>query len=444
MFFDDIKDISYEGPSSKNPLAFKYYNPVEIIDEKPLSQHLRFSIAFWHTLNYNGADPFGLNNMIRPWNDIDDPITLAFKKIDALFELAEKLNIEYFCFHDRDIAPEGDTLRETNKNLDKVVAHIKDHLKDGKVKVLWVTANLFSNPRYVHGAATSPNPYVFAYAAAQVKKALEIAKEVGASGYVFWGGREGYETLINTDLALELDNLARFLHMAVDYAKKIGFTGQFLVEPKPKEPTKHQYDFDVANALSFLNKYGLSDYFKFNIEANHATLAGHTFQHELRYARINGKLGSIDANEGDLLLGWDVDRFPTNIYDTTLAMYEVIKNGGLYPGGLNFDAKVRRGSFTPEDLFRAFIAGMDTFAVGLKIAHRIVEDGELDEIIEERYKGYKKGIGEKIVNGEIGFEELEEYIIDKPQIVNTSGLQEYMESLLNQYILNFYLENKER
>ena len=435
-FFETSK-ASYEGSKSKNPLAFKYYNPDEIVDGKKMSDHLRFSVAFWHTFNYGGSDPFGMNTMKRPWTEITEPMDLALAKVDAIFEFCEKLNVEYFCFHDRDIAPEGNTLRETNKNLDAVVSHIKEHMKTSKVKVLWSTANMFSNPRFVHGAATSPNAEVFAYAAAQVKKALEIAKEVGAQNYVFWGGREGYETLLNTDMGLELDNLARFLHMAVDYAKEIGFEGQFLIEPKPKEPTKHQYDFDAASAIAFLQKYDLSDHFKLNIEANHATLAGHTFQHELRYARINSKLGSIDANQGDLLLGWDVDQFPTNVYETTLAMYEVIKNGGLHSGGLNFDAKVRRGSFESTDLFKAHIAGMDTFAAGWKIAHKIIEDGLIDKIVSDRYASYQYGIGKEIISGKASFKTLEEYIIDKSGISNDSGMQEHLESLINQYLLNY-------
>ncbi len=435
--FNEMKCVHYEGPKPRNPLAFKCYNPDEVVDGKKMSEHLRFAVAFWHTFNYNGSDPFGVGTMIRPWSKVSDPMDLALAKIDALFELCEKLNVEYFCFHDRDVAPEGNTLRETNKNLDVVVNHIKEHMKISKVKVLWVTANMFSNPRFVHGAATSPNADVFAHAAAQVKKALEVAKEVRAQNYVFWGGREGYETLLNTDIEFELENMARFLHMAADYAKEIGFDGQFLVEPKPKEPTKHQYDFDAASAIAFLRRYDLSDHFKLNIEANHATLAGHTFQHELRYARINEKLGSIDANQGDLLLGWDVDRFPTNIYETTLAMYEVIKNGGLHSGGLNFDAKVRRESFSLEDIFKAHIAGMDTFASGWKIAHRMIEDGTLDDIVSKRYSSYKDGVGKDIVSGKANFKTLEEYTIDKGEIVNTSGGQEELEALLNYYILNY-------
>ncbi len=436
MAFFKVSKVHYEGPKSMNPFAFKYYDPNEIADGKKSSEWLRFAVAFWHTLNYDGSDPFGIGTMVRPWPRTYNPMDLALTKVDVLFEFCEKLNVDYFCFHDRDIAPEGDTLRETNKNLDIVVRHIKDHLKTSNVKVLWVTANMFSNPRYVHGAATSPNSEVFAYAAAQVKKALEIAKEVGAQNYVFWGGREGYETLLNTDVQFELENMARFLHMAVDYSREIEFNGQLLVEPKAKEPTKHQYDFDAASAIAFLQKYGLLNDFKLNIEANHATLAGHTFQHELRYARINGMLGSIDANQGDPLLGWDVDRFPTNIYETTLAMYEVIKNGGLGRGGLNFDAKVRRGSFTPEDLFISHIAGMDTFAAGWKLAHKIVQDKVLDEAIARRYSSYTEGIGKGIVSGSESFKTLEKYIIDKKEIVNVSGEQERLEALINQYILN--------
>ncbi len=436
-FFSNVHGVAYEGPGSGNPLSFKYYNPDEIVDGKKMSEHLRFAVAFWHTFNYEGLDPFGVGTMKRPWSGVSDPMDLALAKIDAIFEFCEKLNAEYFCFHDRDIAPEGKTLRETNKNLDTVVARVKEHMKTSPVKVLWSTANMFSNPRFVHGAATSPNAEVFAYAAAQVKKALEIAKEVGAQDYVFWGGREGYETLLNTDMGLELDNLARFMHMAVDYAKEIGFGGQFLIEPKPKEPTKHQYDFDAANAVAFLHRYGLEDHFKLNIEANHATLAGHTFQHELRYSRLAGKLGSIDANQGDQLIGWDVDQFPTNVYETILAMYEVIKNGGLHSGGLNFDSKVRRGSFESADLFKAHAAGMDTFAAGWKIARKIVEDGELDSMVAKRYGSYNEGIGKEIISGRADFKRLEGYIIDKAEIENASGMQEEMEAMLNRYILEY-------
>lgn len=434
-FFPEVSRIPYEGKDSRNPLAFKYYNPDEVVGGKTMKEHLRFSVAYWHTFTGQGVDPFGSATMLRPWDSYKKPMDLAKARAEAAFEFMDKLGAPFFCFHDRDIAPEGETLAETNRNLDEIVALIKDLMASTGIKLLWGTANLFNHPRFMHGAATSPNADVFAYAAAQVKKALEVTKELGGENYVFWGGREGYETLLNTNMALEMDNLARFLHMAVDYAKEIGFTGQFLIEPKPKEPTKHQYDFDVATVLSFLRKYGLEKYFKLNIEANHATLAGHTFQHELHLARINGVLGSVDANQGDMLLGWDTDQFPTDIYTTTLAMYEILKNNGLAPGGLNFDAKVRRGSFEPVDLFYAHIAGMDAFAKGLKVAHALLESGELEQFVAERYSSYESGIGKKIISGEVGFKELEEYALQNSQIRNSSGRQEMLESILNRYIL---------
>ncbi len=433
VFFNGIDRISYEGPESKNLLAFKHYNPSEVVMGKTMEEHLRFAVAYWHTFTGDGSDPFGDKNMIRPWDKYKG-MDLAKARVEAAFEFFEKLGVPYFCFHDRDIAPEGDNLIETNQNLDKIVAMIKDYMRSSKVKLLWNTSNLFTNPRYVHGAATSCNADVFAYAAAQVKKSLEIAVELDAENYVFWGGREGYETLLNTDMKFELDNLARFLHMAVDYAKEIGFKGQFLIEPKPKEPTKHQYDFDAATTIAFLQTYGLKDHFKLNIEANHATLAGHTFQHELRVASIHGMLGSIDANQGDLLLGWDTDEFPTDLYFTTLAMYEILKAGGFTTGGINFDAKVRRGSFEPEDLFYAHIIGMDSYAKGLKVAARLIEDRVIDDIIEERYSSYKNGIGLDIVTGKANFHTLEEYALQNPIIKNTSGRQEIIRALINQYL----------
>ncbi|WP_027624313.1 xylose isomerase [Clostridium lundense] len=432
--FKDIPQIKYEGKGSKNPLAFKYYNPDEKIGHKTMKEHLRFAVSYWHTYTANGADPFGAGTMIRPWDGITDPIELAKARVRANFEFMDKLGMEFFCFHDRDIAPEGSNLRETNKNLDIIVEYIKGFLKDSDKKVLWGTANAFTNPRFVHGAATSPNADVFAYVAAQVKKAIEVTKELGGQNYVFWGGREGYETLLNTNTTLELDNFARLLHMAVDYAKEIGFDGQFLIEPKPKEPTKHQYDFDVATVLGFLRKYDLEKHFKMNIEANHATLAQHTFQHELNIARVNGALGSVDANQGDLMLGWDTDQFPTNIYDTTFAMYEILKNGGLNKGGLNFDAKVRRASFEPSDLFYGYIAGMDAFARGLKVAQKLLEDRVLENFIDKRYESYNTGIGKDIVEGKVGFKELEKHALELKEINNVSGRQEMLESIVNQYI----------
>ena len=433
-YFKNIPKLKYEGKDSKNPFSFKYYNGDELLANKTLKEHLRFSVAFWHTMNADGRDPFGSPTIHREWDNIKDDIERAKAKIDAAFELFEILGVPFFCFHDRDIAPEGETLRETNRNLDIIVEHVKEHLKNSSTKVLWNTSNLFSNPIYMHGASTSPNADVYAIAASQVKKSLDIAKELDAENYVFWGGREGYETLLNTDMKLELDNLARFLHMAVDYSKNIGFDGQLLIEPKPCEPTKHQYDFDVASVLSFLKTYDLDDYFKANIEANHATLANHTFEHELRYARINGILGSIDANQGDLLLGWDTDQFSTNIYMTTLAMYEVIKNGGLGSGGLNFDAKVRRGSFELEDLIYGHIVAMDSFTKGLKVAYKLYEDSEIEEFIKERYKSYTNGIGKSIIDGNENFESLEKYAISLNKIELESGRQELLESIINRYL----------
>jgi xylose isomerase len=433
-YFETVNNIQFEGASSKNPLSFKYYNPKEIVNGQTMEDLLRFSITYWHTFTADGTDPFGVGTAIRPWNHLTG-LDLAKARVEAAFELFEKLNAPFFAFHDVDIAPEGSTLAESNKNQDIIVAMIQEYMKTSKTKLLWNTANMFTNPRYVHGAATSPNADVFAYSAAKVKKGLEVAKELGAENYVFWGGREGYETLLNTDMKLEQDNLARFFHMAVDYAKEIGLNVPFLIEPKPKEPTKHQYDFDVATGLAFLQKYDLTDYFKFNIEANHATLAGHTFEHELRTARINGMLGSVDANQGDPLLGWDTDEFPTDLYSTTLAMYEILQNGGLGKGGLNFDSKVRRGSFEPEDLFHAHIAGMDAFAIGLKVANKLIEDRVFEDFIDERYSSYTKGIGLDIVEGRTNFHQLEAYALGLTEIKNQSGRTERLRAALNQYLL---------
>ncbi|KAB2495241.1 xylose isomerase [Priestia endophytica] len=433
-YFESVNKVFYEGKDSNNPLAFKYYNPEEMIGNKTMKEHLRFSVAYWHTFTADGTDPFGAATMQRPWDKYQG-MDLAKARVEAAFELFEKLGVPFFAFHDRDIAPEGNTLKETNKNLNIIIALIKEYMKTSNVKLLWNTANMFTHPRFVHGAATSCNADVFAYAAAQVKKGLETAKELGAENYVFWGGREGYETLLNTDLKLELDNLARFMHMAVDYAKEIGFTGQFLIEPKPKEPTTHQYDTDAATTIAFLKQYNLDKYFKLNLEANHATLAGHTFDHELRVARVHGLLGSVDANQGDPLLGWDTDEFPTDLYSTTLSMYEILQNGGLGCGGLNFDAKVRRGSFELEDLVYSHIAGMDAFARGLKVAHKLIEDRVFDNVIAERYRSFTEGIGLDIVEGRANFHTLEQYALNNNSIHNKSGRQERLKAILNQYIL---------
>jgi xylose isomerase len=434
-FFPNIEKIRYEGPGSSNPFAFKHYNPEEKVGGKTMEEILRFSVAYWHTFTEDLSDPFGSGTALRPW-DRYQGLDLAKARVEAAFEFFKKLGVPYFCFHDVDIAPEGSNLRETNRNLDIIVSMIKDYMKDSKVKLLWNTVNNFTHPRFVHGAASSNQADVFAYAAAKVKKGLEIAKELEAENYVFWGGREGYETLLNTDMKLELDNLARFFRMAVDYAKEIGFEGQLLLEPKPKEPTSHQYDFDAASCYAFLQHYDLQDDFKLNIEANHATLAGHTFEHELRYARIHGLLGSVDANQGHPLLGWDTDEFPSDLYATTLAMYEILKNGGLKPGGLNFDAKVRRGSFEPDDLFLAHIVGMDSFAVGLKVAQKLIDDQVLDGWIEKRYASYRDGIGKEIVEGKVDFHKLEEYALGLNEIRNESGRLEQIKATINQYLLN--------
>jgi len=433
--FPKISKIEYEGRRSKNPLAFKRYHAVELVDGKSMRDHLRFAVCYWHTFRNPLSDPFGVGTAVRPWDDGSNSVENARRRARAAFEFIEKLGAPFYCFHDRDVAPEGKNLRETNKNLDAIVKVLKDEQQRTGVKLLWGTANLFSHPRYVHGAATSCNADVFAFAAAQVKKALEITHELGGAGYVFWGGREGYSTLLNTDLKREREHLARFLHIVVDYKKAIGFNGQFFIEPKPKEPTKHQYDSDAAACLNFLQEFDLLGDFQLNIETNHATLAGHTMLHELTVAATAGKLGSIDANRGDELLGWDTDQFPTDIYLTTQIMLVVLGMGGFKSGGLNFDAKVRRESFEPVDLFHAHIGGMDAFAHGLKIASAIRRDGPLADFVRERYASWDKGIGRDIEQGKVGLKELESYMLKKGEAdSNASGRQELLENIINEFI----------
>jgi len=433
--FSKINPIRYEGVHSTNALAFRHYNPEELVDGRSLKDHMRFSIAYWHSFRGVGADPFGPGTISRPWETGRDAVSIAKNRMDAAFEFFTKIDAPFWCFHDRDIAPEGSSLAESNKNLDQLVAHAKQHQKATGVKLLWGTANLFSNPRYMCGGATNPDAHVFAYAAAQVKKAMEVTKELGGENYVFWGGREGYETLLNTNLKREQDHLGRFLHMAVDYAKVIGFKGQFLIEPKPKEPTKHQYDFDVASGIAFLRTYGLEKHFKFNIETNHATLAGHTFQHEIEVAAAAGMLGSIDANAGDLLLGWDTDQFNTDVRELTLAMVSILKAGGLGTGGFNFDAKLRRPSIDPADLFHAHIGGMDAYALAFKIARRILADGKFEQFVQQRYASYDQGPGREIESGKATFKSLEKLVLTKlGEPVPVSGRQEYLENLLMQYL----------
>jgi len=434
-YFPEVEKIQFEGADSKNPLAFHHYNPDEIVEGRSMRDQLRFSVCYWHTFRGNGVDPFGAPTMNRPWEDGTDSVDNALRRVDVAFEFMEKLGAPYYCFHDRDVAPEGATLKESNANFDRIAAKLKAQQQRTGIDLLWGTANMFSNPRFMHGAATSCNADVFAYSAAQVKKAIEVTHDLGGLNYVFWGGREGYHNLYNTDMKRELNHLASFMHMAHDYAKSIGFTGQFLFEPKPKEPTKHQYDFDAAACLNFIRANGLEGVVKLNIETNHATLAGHTMMHELAYASMQDALGSIDANTGDLMLGWDTDQFPTDIYLTTQCMLVILEQGGLAPGGVNFDAKVRRESFDPIDLFYAHIGGMDTFARGLKIAAKIREEGRLAEIVKNRYSSWDEGIGAKIEAGNVSFSDLETYMLEKGDVApNQSGRQEMIENLINDYL----------
>ena len=430
--YEEISKIPFEGKDSREPFSFKYYNPDELIAGKTMKEHLKFALSYWHTIDGEGVDMFSIGNpsMDKSFGKTD-PMEVFRAKADFAFELMDKLGIEYYCFHDTDVAPEGATVKESVENFKVMVDYIYDlQVKHGK-KLLWATANNFSNKKFMAGAATSCNADVFAVAAAKVKACIDATIKLGGMGYVFWGGREGYETLLNTDVALELDNMARFLTMARDYGRKIGFKGDFYIEPKPKEPTKHQYDFDTATCLNFLRKYNLTGDFKMNIEANHATLAGHTFQHELRMATVNDAFGSIDANQGDMLLGWDTDQFPTNVYDTTLCMVEVLKAGGFTNGGLNFDAKTRRPSNTLEDILLAYIAGMDSFALGLRTAVKLADDGRIDAFVVNRYRSFRDGIGKKIVDGKTSFEELSDYAQKLSDVTVESGRQEYLETVFN-------------
>ena len=434
-YFPKLKKIRYEGPDSKNPLAFKWYNANEIVAGKTMRDHLRFSVVYWHTFRNPLSDPFGVGTALRPWDDGTESVKNAQKRVKVAFEFMEKLGVPYYAFHDRDVAPEGKSLSSSNKNLDSVAKVLKAEQERTGIKLLWGTACLFANPRYMHGAATSCNADAFAYAAAQVKKAIEVTHQLGGEGYTFWGGREGYSTLWNTDMKRELDHLATFLQMAVDHKKKIGFKGQFYIEPKPMEPTKHQYDSDAAACLNFLRQYKLTSHLKLNLETNHATLAGHEMQHELEVAIAANALGSIDANTGDPMLGWDTDQFPTSVYLTTECMLAILKMGGFKTGGVNFDAKVRRESYEPVDLFHAHIGGMDTFARGLKVAAAIRADGRLEEFVKNRYRSWDTGIGKKIESGKASFKSLETYMLKKGEVTrNESGRQEFLENLINEFI----------
>ena len=430
--FKGIPAIRYEGPESKNPLAFKFYDADKVVFGKKMSEHLPFAMAWWHNLCAEGVDMFGRGTADKSFGCVPGTMEHARAKVDAGFEFMQKLGIRYFCWHDVDLVPEADDIKVTNARLDEISDYILEKMQATGIRCLWGTANMFGNPRFMNGAGSTNSADVFAFAAAQVKKALDITVKLGGRGYVFWGGREGYETLLNTDVKFEQENIARLMHMAVDYGRSIGFTGDFYIEPKPKEPMKHQYDFDAATAIGFLRQYGLDKDFKLNIEANHATLAGHTFEHDLRISAINGMLGSIDANQGDAHLGWDTDEFPFDVYTATMAMYEILNAGGL-TGGFNFDAKNRRPSYTYEDMFAGYILGMDTFALGLIKAAALIEDGRLQKNIEERYSSYRNSeIGKKIVSGKTDLKELAAYAdrLGAPALPG-SGKQEVLQSIVN-------------
>lgn len=426
--------IRYEGSKSRDPFTFKHYDADALIEGKSMRDHLRFAAPYWHVMRNELSDPFGAGTALMPWDDGSNSVDNAIRRVDVFFEFLDKVGIDYYCWHDRDIAPELNNLTASNKALDRVVDKLKEMQSATGKKLLWGTACLFHHPRYAQGAATSPNAEVYAYAAAQVKKALECTHELGGLGYTFWGGREGYSSLINTNMKREVENLATFLHMAVDHAKAIGFTGQFYIEPKPREPSTHQYDSDAATCLNFLREYDLIDHFKLNIETNHAELAGHTMEHELTVAANAGSLGSIDANRGDQLIGWDTDQFPTNIYQNTQVMLVLLGIGGFTTGGLNFDAKRRRESHDPLDLIHSHIGGMDAFARGLKIAAAMRADGRVRDIIQQRYASFDKGIGGTISSGTTSLAELEQYALNRPEPRLNSGRQELVENIINEFI----------
>ncbi|PLW99285.1 MAG: xylose isomerase [Marinilabiliales bacterium] len=433
-YFKGIKKVGFEGPESKNPLAFRYYEPERIVAGKPMKEHLRFAMAWWHTLCADGSDPFGSGTLSRPWDAITDPVEKGKAKMDAGFEFMEKTGINYYCFHDVDLIEEGATIPETEARLQKMVEYAKVKQQETGKQLLWGTANLFSHKRYMNGAATNPDFNVVAYGASQVKAAIDATIALGGTNYVFWGGREGYQSLLNTNMKREQEHLARFLSMARDYGRKKGFNGTFLIEPKPMEPTKHQYDFDAETVVGFLRHYGLDKDFKLNIEVNHATLAGHTFQHDLQVAANAGLLGSIDANRGDYQNGWDTDQFPVNIYELTEAMLVILQSGGIQSGGINFDAKIRRNSSDPEDLFIAHIAGMDAFARALVIADDILQNSVYKTMIYNRYASFNSGYGLDFENGNLSLEELRDLAVEMGEPKQISGKQELFEALINMYI----------
>ena len=433
--FSAFKTVQYEGPATDNPLAYRWYDANRIVLGKPLKDHLRFAVAYWHSLAMQGSDPFGGPTIPRPWFAPGDPIAQAKVKADAAFELFRVLDLPFFCWHDADIAPAGETLAETLKNFHIMVDYLEEKMRSYSTRLLWGTANLFSHPRFMAGASTNPDPDVFAWCAATVKNCMDATMRLGGSNYVLWGGREGYETILNTDMKQELEQMGRFLTLVVEYKHKIGFKGQILVEPKPKEPTVHQYDFDVATVYSFLKRFNLENEVKLNIEANHAQLAGHTFEHEIATAGAFGVLGSLDINRGDALLGWDTDQFPNDLWAMSMSMYHVIKAGGLNQGGCNFDAKVRRQSFAPEDLIHAHVGGADLCARAFLTAAKIIEDGRLDKIVADRYAGWKSAEARAMFEGKKSLAEIEKLALEKnihPQ--PRSGKQEQVENLLARLI----------
>jgi len=433
-FFKGISQVKYEGARSDNPMAFRWYDENKVIAGKTMKDHLRFACAYWHSFCGNGADPFGEPTHLFPWSVKTDAIERAKDKMDAAFEFITKMNLGWYCFHDVDVVDYTADVKENDRRLQALVEYARQKQQASGVKLLWGTSNLFSNRRYMNGAATNPDFHVLAHAGAQVKAAMDATIALGGENYVFWGGREGYMSLLNTNMKREQEHLARFLHTAKDYARKQGFKGTFFIEPKPCEPTKHQYDYDVATVLAFLQRYGLINDFKLNIEVNHATLAGHTFQHELQVAANAGLLGSIDANRGDYQNGWDTDQFPNDVNEVTEAMLVILEAGGLQGGGINFDAKIRRNSTDPADLFYAHIGGMDTFARGLIAADNILQKSEYKKLRKDRYASFDTGKGKDFEDGKLALEDLRSYAIEHGEPATISGKQEYLENLINRYI----------
>lgn len=433
-YFKGIGDIKFEGKESDNPMAFKFYNPDQVVAGKTMREHFKFAMAYWHTLCGTGGDPFGPGTKQFPWSTDNDPVKAAKEKADAAFEFVTKMGFDYYCFHDFDLVDEADSLAESEKRLSAIVDYLKEKQAASGVKLLWGTANCFSNPRYMNGAVSNPNFDVLAYAGAQVKMALDATIALGGENYVFWGGREGYMSLLNTNMKLEQDNIGRFLGMARDYARKEGFKGNFFIEPKPMEPTKHQYDFDAATSINSIREYGLQDDFKLNIEVNHATLAQHTFQHELQVAANAGMLGSIDANRGDYQNGWDTDQFPNNVLEVTEAMLVFLKSGGLQGGGVNFDAKTRRNSTDLEDIFYAHIGGADTFARALLAADAIMQESNYEDLLSERYASFKEGKGASFASGKLEFEDLFNHALEVGEPKQISGKQELYENIVGKFV----------